>query len=203
MPATEDSTIYTELRKTAEARLMAGTSPANGHWSIGVDALRMLHSLSSDPLRANDALALLHELQVHQVELDLQVDEIAANEQSTGEDLTLYRSLFDAAPIGYFVVDFEGVITQGNVCAAKLFDTSPHRLENQHIETMLAPQNRHLVLEMLKRVATSGSRESCVVAADSSRLLHFVATKSPDNEHLLLACCDIDGAQHPRPVEQL
>lgn len=101
-----------------------GTTPITGYWSIGVDALRMLHRLSNNPDNAGDALKLLHELQVHQVELDLQNEEIAANERALVEELDLYRTLYDSVPFAYFVVDLEGTVIQGNLAAAELLALS-------------------------------------------------------------------------------
>ena len=118
----EESSIYTQLRDKAESQLLAGTTPTTDHWStIGLDVLRLLHRLSSDHDNAGDALKLLHELQVHQVELDLQNEEIAAKEQERSQDLQFYRTLYDNAPFAYCVVDLKSTIIQSNFAAAELF----------------------------------------------------------------------------------
>lgn len=188
------SNVYTQLRDKAETHLQAGTTAAKGHWSLGVDALRLLHRLSSDPDSAADALKLLHELQVHQVELDLQHEEIAANERALAEDIDLYRALYDCAPVGYLVVGFEGVVIQGNHAAAELIGVGQHGLEGQRVDTLLNPQHRPQLLGLLQRVADSGARGSCVAetrgGAQGSRPLQFMATLAPEREHILLVCCE-------------
>lgn len=71
-----DSSKLSELRQHAEARLNGGQAPKTLGWSSSAQALSLLHRLASDPASAADALKLLHELQVHQVELDLQHEQM-------------------------------------------------------------------------------------------------------------------------------
>ena len=189
----DDSTVFNSLRDKAEAQLQAGTTPTSGPWSMGVDALQLLHRLSSDPNNAQDALKLLHELQVHQVELDLQNEEIAANEQSLVGDLGLYRGLFDFAPIAYCVVDPCGTIVQANLATARLFGIGQCELEGQRIDSILKPKNRPLLLDLLQRVSQGGASDSCISetadATQGIRHMQFLATLPPGREHILLACC--------------
>lgn len=190
----DESNVYTKLRDKAEALLLAGTTPTTGHWSMGVDALSLLHRLSSNPDKAGDALKLLHELRVHQVELDLQNEEIAANEQALGDELRAFRTLYDCAPFAYCVVDLQGTVIQGNLAAGELFDAGREGLEGRRIDSFLAPQNRPLLLGLLERVAKSDATDSCVVrmgeGVQGPRDLRFLASISPGGVHILLACSE-------------
>ncbi|RCV90232.1 PAS domain S-box protein [Billgrantia montanilacus] len=190
--------VYIQLRDKAEAQLQAGTASAASHWSVGVDALRLLHRLSSNPDNAEDALKLLHELQVHQVELDLQNEEIAANEQALVEDLSLYRALFDSAPLGYFLVDIEGNVIQANFAAAELFGIERDELEGHPIETFLLAQSRPQLLGLLQQVTQSGARGSCLAetagSTQGSRYLQLLASLSPERKHILLVCRECANA---------
>lgn len=195
----DESNVYSQLRKKAEAQLQAGTPPLTGYWPIGVDALRLLHDLSSNPDNAEAALKFLHELQVHQVELDLQNEEIIANERALLEDIGLYRTLYNSAPFPYFVLDLEGTIIQGNLAAAALFGVGKGDLEGQRIDTFMNPPNRPLLLGLLKRVAQSGAPDSCVAetggGAQGSRQLQFLASTSLERKHILLACCECGNVE--------
>jgi hypothetical protein len=71
-----DPSKLSELRQHAESRLQEGEAPKTLGWSSSAQALSLLHRLASDPASAADALKLLHELQVHQVELDLQHEQM-------------------------------------------------------------------------------------------------------------------------------
>ncbi|MGJ7456528.1 PAS domain S-box protein [Halomonas sp. MA07-2] len=193
-----EPSVYTQLRDKAEEQLLTGSTSSPSQWSVGVDALRLLHRLSSDPDNADDALKLLHELQVHQVELDLQIEEITNNERAVAEELSLYRKLFDFAPLGYLLVDVEGNIIQGNLAAAELLGVEPDDLEGHPIATFLPVRSRPLLLGLLERIAQSGDRDGCLAeagrGAQGSRHVQFLASLPPGGEHILLACCESGNA---------
>lgn len=202
MPITiNESNVYTQLRDKAKAQLLEGTTPTSSHWSVGVDALHLLHRLSGNPDSAEDALKLLHELQVHQVELDLQNEEIAANEQVLVEELSLYRELYDSAPLAYFLVDLEGKVIQGNLAAAELFGLERDDLEGHPFDTLLLAKSRPRLHGLLQRVAQSGDRDSCIAEAgvdpQDSRHLQFLASIPLGGEYILLACCECASANTP------
>ncbi|MBE0489315.1 MAG: PAS domain S-box protein [Halomonas sp.] len=190
--------VYAQLRDKAEEQLQAGTTASQSQWSVGVDALRLLHRLSSNPESAEDALKLLHELQVHQVELDLQIEEISDNERAVADELSLYRKLFDFAPVGYLLIDFEGNIIQGNLAAAELLGAGRDDLDGHPIATFLPARSRPLLLGLLERVKQSGARDHCQAeaggGAHGSRHLQFLASLPAGGEHILLACCECGNA---------
>jgi len=190
----DESNILTRLRNKAEQQLQTGTTRAGQQWSLGVDALQMLYRMSSDPDRAEEALKLLHELQVHQVELDLQNEEMATNERELLEDLAFYQELYDSAPLGYFIVDLKGKVIQGNHAAAKLLGLGRDELAGQDLGTFLNTQGRPLLLALLKRVADSGDRDFCIAEGAKGEKgfsnLRLTAASCSGQEHLLLACCE-------------
>ncbi len=61
-----------------------------------------------------DALKLIHELQVHQIELELQNEELILARSAAKDAADKYIELFDFAPIGYFILSKEGQIIQLN-----------------------------------------------------------------------------------------
>ena len=54
---------------------------------------------------AEDALALVHELQVHQIELEMQNEELKRAKIESDVALTKYSNLYDFAPMGLFTID--------------------------------------------------------------------------------------------------
>lgn len=190
----DEPNVHMQLRNEAKTRLEAGTAAACGTWSLSVDALHMLHKLSSDPETAGDAIKLLHELQIHQVELELQHEEMLANEQHLDEELSRYKGLFELAPFGYFLVDFQGEIIESNRAGAALFGVERDELTGGRIDRFLAGESRSVLLGLLERLEDDGATQTCEVntesAASSCGPLRVVANVSPDGRSALLACCE-------------
>lgn len=194
----EDSSIYKRLRDKAELQLKAGTAPAGAQRTMGVDALRLLHRLSRNPDRAGDALKVLHELQVHQVELDLQHEEIAANEQLLVQDLLHYQALFECAPLAYCVVSLDGTVIKANRAAVELFTRKGGCLEGKSIVAFLSPESAPHLFGLLERAVKRGARESCLAeqegAAQNPCYLQCHATPGPVPGQCLLVCYELGNA---------
>lgn len=192
---TDEPSIYRQLRNKAELQLKTGTTPTGSERSMGVDALSLLHRLSSNSGRADDALKVLHELQIHQVELDLQHEEISAHEHVLEEDLKLYQALFECAPLAYCVVDPDGTVIKANTAAAELFAPNNAHMEGQSISAFLSPESRPHLYALLERVSKSGARHTCIaeMAGDAQILRHLQchATPGPESEQCLLVCYEL------------
>ncbi|MDO9518739.1 MAG: PAS domain-containing protein [Pseudohongiella sp.] len=130
------------LRQEAETRLREGTAPAANNSQVSVDALRLLHKLASSPATASDALKLLYELQVHQVELDLQLERQKFNELELTQDVTYYRNLFELAPIGYLVLTLDGHITEANMAALGFLETEADDAAGRRFDSFLTPKSQ-------------------------------------------------------------
>jgi two-component system CheB/CheR fusion protein len=68
---------------------------------------------------------------VHQVELELQNEELRQSRLQTEEALERYRSLFHFAPVGYAILNAEGAIQEINYAGARLLRSTPSRLVGQ------------------------------------------------------------------------
>ena len=191
---------YAQLRQKAETSIRGGTAPATHGWTIGAASLALLHKLSSDPDTASDALKMLHELQVHQVELDLQQEHMnedrLAIEQSTLRQFELY--VF--APVAYFMVTSAGEIVEGNLLGARMIGVERDDLQSHNIIRLAAPDSRAALLALLEQVRSSGLRHSCrVQALDTTKLrwLDVVASASPAGQHCLVAVMEVTSDASP------
>lgn len=72
-------------------------------------------------MQAEDASRLVHELQVHQTELELQNQELRNALEQLEESRTKYSDLYDFAPVGYLTVDRHGEMSEANLTAERQF----------------------------------------------------------------------------------
>ena len=183
------SNPHVRLRVEAEDRLEEGTAPPTKGWPTAANALSLLYTLASSPDSAQDALKLLHELQVHQVELDLQHEQVEAARREMAEDLARYKALYEGAPAGYFIVDSAGHILEGNRAGAESFGLELGTLSGRRLESLLAPASRPVLLEVLQglREGVSGASRDVQARNDrGARKLRVVAAAAPDGASFLL-----------------
>jgi len=193
---TADPGLQSQLRLEAEARLEQGTAPYTNGWLISVEALTLLHRLASNPASAGDALKLLHELQAHQVELDLQHAQLEVNERSFAQDLDRYKALFDFAPVGYFVIGPQDQVMEGNLAGERLLGSGPDDFGGRPIGNYLAPESRPVLSDLLTKLHNGSPGESCAVKtgdrASGSRVLRVTASLSPGGEAVLMLVSEHD-----------
>lgn len=158
----EDRRRRDMLRSNAEHRIKGGTAPSVGNGTLGVDALELLYRRASNPEFAADALKLLHELQTHQVELDLLFEQLQYSEADLAEELAHYRALYDLLPVPCLVVDTGGLIIERNRAAIALFGHRDARQAEHQLYDLLAPSSRAAVTAVMQALETSQSEGSCV-----------------------------------------
>lgn len=83
------------------------------------------------PDRSEDIERLIHELEVHQIELELQNEELRNAQAIIEESRSRYAELYDFAPIGYFTFDQQGVIKEVNLTGGKFLDVERSFLINK------------------------------------------------------------------------
>ncbi len=174
-----------QLRAQAEARLASGTSPANGG-TITMEAMAPLFRLACSTDTAADGLKLLHELQVHQIELDLQYTQLLANEREALECLNRYKALYELAPAGYLVTDTQGCISQGNAAAATLLGIDQDSLVGLMIANLFEPTSSQAFRDLLLQLQAGAARATGVVKKIDSTALHIVTSLTPAGDAMLV-----------------
>jgi len=143
-----------DLRTRAIAQFTGPDNQAPVHTRADSSAaLAVLYNLASAPTTAPDALALLHELQVHQVEVDLQDEELRRSRLELEASLQRQAQLFECAPMGYLIVDANSVVRELNQMAATLIGSAADSLRGKSLETLLAPESVPSLRAMLGRIA--------------------------------------------------
>ena len=94
--------------------------------------------LSSEPGRTfSDDQALIHELQVHQIELEMQNEELKRARDETEKLQVKYEELYDFAPVGYFTVDEDGTICEANLTGCRLLGHERQDVTGRRFQTFL------------------------------------------------------------------
>ena len=193
-----------KLRQSAEERLDKGSAPFTQASTIGTQALTLLHDLASAPRTASDALKLLHELQVHQVELDLQHEQAEQECHQLAHDLTHYTTLFDLAPFAYLSLDTEGVVIAANRIAADWLAPGSGTAQEWagcRVEALLAPECRTAVRGMLAALHQGEGRQTCAVQSKADGAsAQAVATATPGGGLVLMAF--VPAGPWPGPAGQ-
>ena len=107
-----------------------------------------------------DALALLHELQVHQIELELQNDELQRANITTDEALRRYTDLYDFAPVGYFTFDGTSRILEANLAGADLLGVDRASLLGASFLPSIALESREVLQGTLLRALETKTKQS-------------------------------------------
>jgi len=131
-----------DLRRRAEAALAARTADR------------------SAPLSPDTALALVHELQVHQIELELQNEELVQSRHEAEVLRDQYIDLYDFAPVGYFTIDRHGTILALNLTGSVLLSASRQALIGARIQVFLHPDFIGAFTAFCDRVLQSGLTET-------------------------------------------
>lgn len=144
------------LRERAQAQLEAkGASLTAAKDPIA--ALRVLFDLASSPDTAADALALLHELQVHQVELDLQNEELQRSRAELESAWAEQRQWHEASPSAQLVLDDTGRFLACNGLALNSLSRDLEQVLGQRLESWLAAGDVPRVQAWLARARQSAA----------------------------------------------
>ena len=137
----ETSSVDRELRRRAEGFLRGEAS-------------------SMEPSTALEASALLHELRVHQIELEMQNEELRRAQEELGDSRAKYFELFDLAPVGYVTLDDNGTIREANLTAAGLLGAERERLAGKPLGTFIFAEDQDLLYRCHK-LAAEGEHQVC------------------------------------------
>ena len=139
-------TAASELRRQAEERLRAKTAE--------------LHPPGTEEATQRQ----IHELEVHQIELEMQNAELRLARDEVETALENYADLYDFAPVGYVTIDRDGVIRAVNLTGADLLGIERSRLIGRHFGQIVKGEYRPTFTAFLGTVLTSRGKEACKVA---------------------------------------
>ncbi len=114
-------------------------------------------------LPPEEAEQLLHELRVHQIELEMQNEELRRAQIELDALRTRYFDLYDLAPVGYLVLDEKNLILEANLTAATLLGVSRPALARQPLTRFILPEDQDAYYQHRKRILDEGAPQACEV----------------------------------------
>jgi len=128
------------------------------------ERLSTLVTAAGRPRLENEAQLLLHELQVHQVELEMQNAELRQARDNLEKTLEKYTDLYDFAPVGYFTLDRDGAIHAANLRGGGLLGIERSRLTGRNFGQFVTVADRPVFTAFLSAVFESQAKASCELA---------------------------------------
>ncbi len=135
--------MISDLRKRAEERLKelaAGQGPR--------------------PVALSGDAALLHDLHVHQIELEMQNEELRRVQAELEASRARYFDLYDLAPVGYLTVSETGLIAEANLTAARLFGVARAALILQPMTRFIVAEDQDAYYLHQKRLFATGAPQA-------------------------------------------
>ncbi|MFZ4563366.1 MAG: PAS domain-containing protein, partial [Bacteroidales bacterium] len=145
-----------------------------------------------------EMLKLIHELDVHQIELEMQNEELLhAKEQLAKTATDKYAELYDFAPSGYFTLSKEGKIIELNLSGASMLGKERLLLRNSRFGFFVSDNTRPIFNLLLEKVFSSKTKETCevtIINNDNFPIHVFLtAIAIEKGDQCLLTVVDITG----------
>ncbi len=110
---------------------------------------------------AANADPTLHELQAHQIDLEIQNTELEEAKQRLESLLEKYTDLYDFTPVSYFSLDEKGVILEANLTGAALLGIDRSKLIQAGFSRFVTPASQPDFQDLLKRAFAGNGEEGC------------------------------------------
>ena len=165
-----------ELRRRAEDRLQA-------------DSMK-----GAAPLTEADTQRLVYELQVHQIELEMQSEELWQSRAEAEAGLEHYIELYDFAPVGYLILDRDGTIRKANFAGAELLGVDRSGVVGRRFEVFVDPPDKAGFKAFLEKAFARQAKEKYEVTLryrNSPFHVQIKATLSHDMEECRVMLMDI------------
>ncbi len=142
-----------------------------------------------------DDLKLIHELEVHQMELELQNEELLRSQSQAQGATEKYAELFDSAPTGYFTLSAKGEILEVNLSGAAMLGKPSHNLKNSKLVFFITTETRPVFNHFLDTIFLSQTKETCEVTllVEGRQPIQVLLVGTPDKnlEQCLLSVVDL------------
>jgi PAS domain S-box-containing protein len=156
-----------------------------------------------------DLKRLLYELEVHQIELEMQNEELREARIEMESALARYTEMFEFAPIGYVTISLDGALHELNHAAARLLGGTRSQLLQRRFDSFVLPSQRARFVELLERVLDSEARETSelelMVPGGQTVTVQLLSTLLARAEPMILIAIQevgVQGVAHAPPTTE-
>lgn len=150
------------------------------------------------PVQETDIKRLLHELQVHQIELEMQNEELRNANDIAETALRKFTLLYDFAPLGYFTLNNIGSIQDLNFTAAEILKEKRFSLLNSSFKLFVSEESIPVFNEFFWQVFKTNTKQSCKIWLGHDKLqfcpVYMEGIVIEDEQNCLLSVLDISDA---------
>ncbi|MGO9118406.1 MAG: PAS domain S-box protein [Desulfomonilaceae bacterium] len=144
---TDSENKISELRRRAESALVEKAGDASD-----------ISALSPE-----DVQKLVHELQVHQIELEMQNEELRQTQLALEASRDNFSELYDFAPVGYVTLNGKGLILEGNLTAVRLLGVARQSFIKKPFSRFVSQEFGDPFYLYLKQVFETQSKQTCEI----------------------------------------
>ena len=167
------------------------------------ERLTHLHPEEQEPVYPERMSGLLHELQVHQIELEIQNEELRRAQKAMEDVQNRFLRLYHNAPVGYVVIDRAGIVKQANTCFARMAGIDAAHLSGKAFADFLSDTDAAIFRSRFRvffknplgkkmAVQMAGRSEQAIYAQIEALPHHQIeASTADDYDELLVTITDI------------
>ena len=166
-------------------------------------------SVDQEGTLPENAQRLIHELRVHQIELEMQNEELRRTQSELEKSRDKFSDLYDSAPVGYFTTNREGRILGANLTGARLLGKRRNALIGQQMSHFVVREDEDIHYLNRLRVYELKNRQSCelrIVGRDGNEFHAELESVAVQDENGDLCNCHtvmIDVSERKKAEEMM
>jgi PAS domain S-box-containing protein len=119
--------------------------------------------------RDGDKQRLYHELEVHQIELELQNEELIQSREEAIKAAQKYTELYETAPVNFFTLDSKSKILELNVFASQLLEKKKDDLINSYFTSFVHRDDQYIFDSFIENVFNNQAQSKCEIRLKPSK----------------------------------
>ena len=157
----------------------------------------------------DEPLALVQELEVHQLELEMQNEESRRAQLEVEKSREKYFDLYDLAPVGYLTLDEEGIISELNLFAAELLGIERNSLIDKSLHAFIKSESQDAFYLHRRDTLRSSARQTCLLDLEKhegtpSRVrMDSISVESDGRQSMRVIMTDISGQKRAEDRQRL